>query len=108
MHGFLDVAVPHELPARLSRSFGDSPIRKANRGIDCQCGFDLVLVEDGLQTPESHAHSIFKPGEVRDVRNDLSSARRWQHRARHRPLDIPLLYIDDNPYYHASGPRKTK
>src|SRR5215471_10398036 len=108
VHGFLNESVTHELPAGFSRGFSDSRIGKANGAIDCQRGFDLMLVEHRFQAPETNAHTIFKPGEVRDVRNDLSSAWWREHGARHRALDVPLLDIYDGPNHQSSGLRQTK
>src|SRR5262249_13794984 len=48
MHRFLDEAVAHELPAGFFRSFSNFWIGETNRTVDCQGGFDLVLVEHRL------------------------------------------------------------
>src|SRR5262245_50882078 len=108
LHRPLDESVAHKLPAGFPRSFSDFRIGAASGAADSQGDFDLVLVEHRLQAPESDAHAIFEPSEVRYVRSDLSSAWRGQDRARHRSLDIPLLDIDNGPHHQSSRLWKTK
>jgi hypothetical protein len=103
VHRDLHEAVAHELPPRGKRRLGDPRIGVADIAVDRERRGDAELAQHLEQPPEADPHAVLVPGPVGQVRQQRLTHRGWQHCTGHRPLDGPLLDVDDRPHREAGA-----
>jgi hypothetical protein len=102
----LVIAVAHEFPTVPLGLFGDARIVLADAGVDGERRPDSAPAEQIEETPGAHAHPVFVPAPIGNVRQQHLPGRRRQDLARHGPRYVPHFVIDDRPDDQARAARQ--
>ena len=99
VHGDLLVGVRVELPAALQAGLHHLRVGLADPGVDGDGRLGADALVHLAHAPEGDAHAVLVPAPVRQVGKLRRALRRGDHRARHRPRQVPVLQRQHRPHH---------
>ena len=97
VHRHVLVAVRGQLPAAFETGGHDLRVALADPRVDRYGRRHLQPVEHALKAPEADPHAVLVPRPVGYVGQQRRALWRADHRASHRPRDVPFLERQDRP-----------